>query len=430
MANRITIKRLTAREILDSRGQPTIACTLTVSSGQSYTASVPAGASVGQDEAKELRDNDLSRYGGKGVLSAVNIINQEFSSLLQGHFLSLEKIDSILINHDGTQDKHRYGANTLLAISYAVARAQAAVEGKPLYKFIAEYTGSRIAIPCPLFNLINGGRHVSGAHGIQEYMLFPLKSIFQEQAGALAKTLPEVFAITELLKKQLLKHQEVLGIGDEGGFVSGVTNKDSGAHDIFAFFNQTLAELGLKNNYAYALDAAAEQFYSPEIGHYILGGRHYTPEELALFYQNLSRAYPIRLLEDPFIPQDQISWKFLNQELNQTIVVGDDLTVSHAALIKQKVSQGLVGGVIIKPNQVGTVTEAFAAVEQAREMGIAVIVSHRSGETCDDFIADFAVGVGAGYVKFGACQRSERVAKYNRLLAIEQELSADSEMIL
>jgi len=391
------IKSLKAREILDSRGNPTVEVEL----NGLFLSSVPSGASVGKYEAKELRDKG-KRYAGKGVLKAVKNINEIIAPKIKGkNVLDQKGIDKFLIGLDGTKNKARLGANALLPVSMAVCRAGAEAKGIPLWKHI----GSRSkGFPRPCFNIINGGVHAENDLDIQEFMIIPWLSSFSKslQAGS------EIYhSLGDILSKKF----GVLAVGDEGGFAPPLRSTGQALDFIFQAINLA----GYKNKVKIGLDIAASELYSK--GRYKIEGKPLKREKLVDYYLSLVKKYPIVFLEDPF---DQDDWKGFNL-LSKTgvLIIGDDLLVTNVERIKKAFDQRACKGLLLKMNQIGTVSEAIEAAKLAKSFGWKIIVSHRSGETCDDFIADLAVGISAEYIKTGAPVQGERIAKYNRLLRIE-----------
>lgn len=399
------IKDIKAREILDSRGNPTVEVTITTDKG-SYTSSVPSGASTGKHEAKELRDNK-ERYSGKGVLKAVDNINNKIAPLFIEKYIDLEEADKIMIREDGTKDKSNLGANTILAVSMSLLRVKAAENNMPLYNYIAHYFDFTKKIPKPLFNIINGGAHGAGGVSFQEFMFAPEEDTFSENLHS------AVNFFNKLKVKIIEKYgPSSVNIGDEGGFVPDIKSEE----DVFSLLQET------SNSAKFLIDVASTEFYKN--GKYVLKSKgELTKEELIAFYKNLQQKYNIIGLEDPLHEDDFVGWGELKKELSDLLIVGDDLLVTNTERIEIAAENKSCNAIILKINQIGSISEAVMAVKRAQSLGWKVIVSHRSGETNDDFIADFAVGVGADYIKSGAPQRGERIAKYNRLLKIEECLN-------
>lgn len=404
------IKSIKAKEISDSRGNPTVEVELVTDVG-AFRAAVPSGASTGKYEAKELRDKD-----GKGVKTALENIEKIIAPVLEKeNFSDQEKIDEILIQLDGTEDKSRLGANAILAVSLAASRWLAVQKGIPLYRYIAELAGnnSRLFLLKPCFNVINGGAHTKDGLDFQEFMIVPQEEVFSEN-------LKDAKEIYNELKKIIQQQYGASGtkLGDEGGFVPALKIPEEAIELILT----AAKNLGYKNKVKIILDVAASQFFIENKYKTKMG--EFDQEELAAYYENLIEKYPITGLEDPFAEEDLEGWqnfksKIKNQEL---LIIGDDLLVTNPKRIKMVKERGACNAMILKVNQIGTVTEAIEASKLAKSYDWKIIVSHRSGETEDDFIADFAVGAGAEFIKSGAPFPKERMAKYNRLVKIEEEL--------
>ncbi|MGB9706619.1 MAG: phosphopyruvate hydratase [Microgenomates group bacterium] len=412
------IKDIKAREILDSRGNPTIETTVILENGITAVSSVPSGASVGKYEALELRDNDPSRYNGMGVLKAVANVNE----IIKPKILGIEarnqlEVDKTLILLDETENKSKLGANAILSVSQAVCKAAAAEENVSSFIHIGHLYGlerEKMKIPTPVFNLINGGKHGAGNLDFQEFHIIPSGQKSYSQALQLGEE------IYQAVKRVLIRHGAIHSVGDEGGFAPNLfTNLDA---------LEVLIEAIKEANYIFkqdvflGLDVAAGYFYKE--GKYKIRDKTTpcNPEELIDFYRELTIQYPLLALEDPLYEDDWGGWVKLSETLPQTIVIGDDLLATNKKRVEEAIKRKACSAILVKPNQIGTIAETIEVIKIARQAGWKIIVSHRSGETNDDFIADFAVGVGADYVKFGAPARGERVAKYNRLLAIEEEL--------
>lgn len=416
------ISKVYAREILDSRSTPTIEAVVILDDGNYGVASIPSGASTGSHEALELRDKDPERYMGNGVLTAVNNVNDEISKKIIGmEAKSIEEIDKIMIDLDGTKNKSRLGANAILGVSIAYAKVIAASEKKPLYRYIAEYCQNDQVLfcPIPLFNMINGGRHGAGNLDFQEFFVIPT------HLRKFSQMLESGSTIYGHLKKLLARRGAIHSVGDEGGFAPNLfTNLDA-----FAILNEAITAAGHRPgiDIELGLDLAANSFHKD--GKYVIKDRSSPMEagELIDYLRDLNNQYHLRILEDPIYEDDWNSWKQLTTELGSIVtIVGDDLLVTSPDRTAKAISEKACNSILIKPNQIGTVSEAIQVIRVARAAGWKVVVSHRSGETNDTFISDFAVGVGADYVKFGAPARGERVAKYNRLLAIESEMTLHS----
>lgn len=412
------IKQVYAHEILDSRANPTVETVVILESGEFGVASVPSGSSRGTYEAQELRDADQGRYLGKGVLKAVSHVNNENSKLLTGQdFKSIAELDAMLIKQDGTPNKSNLGANAILSVSLAATKAFANAEKLPLYKYIANITGntSPLFIPSPIFNMINGGKHGAGNLDFQEFHVIPrrIKSFSDQlESGAV---------IYQTIKRLLARRGAIHSVGDEGGFAPNLfTNLDA-----LEILNESIVECHKKPSVdvELSLDVAANTFYKD--GRYTIKDRS-SPMETAEFIEylrDLNNQYHLRLLEDALHEDDWRGWANLTAELgNYVTVVGDDLLATNKDRVAKAINDKCCTGAIIKPNQIGTVSETISVIKQARSAGMKIVVSHRSGETNDTFISDFAVGVGADYAKFGAPARGERVAKYNRFLSIEAEI--------
>lgn len=425
------IKIIKAHEILDSRGNPTIEVDLETDLGI-FSASVPSGASTGTYEAQELRDGG-KRYSGKGVLKAIKNIKEIISPAIKGKDVSKQdRIDKLLIELDGTENKFKLGANAILAVSTAVCRAGAAAQNLPLYQYIAQIfnSSSKLQVPSsklpiPCFNIINGGIHAGNDLAIQEFMVVPGGKSFSEN-------LQRASEIYHNLKKILISsfNKQAINIGDEGGFAPSIS-KTSEALD---FIIKAIADF---SETKIGIDCAASQFFQNEKYH--LDGSQFSKEELLKFYKSLVKRYPIIFFEDPFAEEDWEGWgKILNVKSqmpalhhpsgarigagSNVLIFGDDLTATNPERIRLAYNKKACNGVIIKPNQIGTVSETLKSVRLAKSFGWKIMAAHRSGETCDDFIADLAVGINADFIKAGAPARGERVAKYNRLLKIEEEL--------
>lgn len=399
------IKNITAREILDSRGNPTVEVELETKDGVFY-GKAPSGASTGKYEALELRDGG-DRYQGKGVSEAVEKA-QEIASELEGE--EFPDVDQKLIEMDGTENKSKLGANVILPISMAACKAGAAKEGISVWKFIKKTYEMESGIPRPSFNILNGGTHAGNDLDIQEFMIIPEQESFKEQ---LRKASEVYHVLKGILKSKF--NGLATNVGDEGGFAPPL-HKTSTALDL-------IKEAIDEKNYemSLALDSAASQFHQK--GDYKLEGTVFTQDGLLKFYKKLVEGYDLISLEDPFAEEDWDSFSQITEQLGSEVnIVGDDLLVSNAQRIKKANKKQACNALLLKPNQVGTVSEAVESARLAQSFGWDIMVSHRSGETCDSFISDLAVGIGADFIKAGAPARGERVAKYNQLLRIEEEL--------
>jgi enolase len=403
-----------AREILDSRGNPTVEADVLLESGVMGRAAVPSGASTGSREAIELRDGDAGRYLGKGVLRAVENVNTEISETIIG--LDAEEqafIDRVMIDLDDTENKSRIGANAMLAVSMAVAKAAAEESGLPLYRY---FGGSGpMQMPVPMMNVINGGAHANNNLDIQEFMIMPVGAqSFREalRCGA------EVF---HHLKKLVDKKGYPTTVGDEGGFAPNVSGNDEAIELILAAIEKAGYTPG--QDVVLALDCAASEFYKDGKYHLASEGLELTSAAFADYLATLADKYPIVSIEDGMHEGDWAGWKILTDKLAKKVqLVGDDLFVTNTKILKRGIDEGIANSILIKINQIGTLTETFAAVEMAKRAGYTAVISHRSGETEDSTIADIAVGLNAGQIKTGSLSRSDRIAKYNQLLRIEEDL--------
>lgn len=403
-----------AREILDSRGNPTVECDVLLESGVMGRAAVPSGASTGEKEALELRDNDKQRYLGKGVLQAVENVNNEIAQALIGIDASEQSyIDQIMIDLDGTDNKGRLGANATLAVSLAVARAAAEDAGLPLYRYIGG-VGS-MSMPVPMMNVINGGAHANNSLDIQEFMIMPVGADSFRQAlrcGA------EVF---HHLKKLCNDKGMSTSVGDEGGFVPDLSSHEEAIKLILSAVEKAGYVPG--KDIVLALDCASSEFYKD--GHYALTaeGLNLTSAEFADYLAELVNKYPIVSIEDGMSEHDWDGWKLLTERLGKKVqLVGDDLFVTNPAILNKGITQGLANSLLVKVNQIGTLSETLKAVDLAKRSGYTCVMSHRSGETEDSTIADLSVGTNCMQIKTGSLSRSDRIAKYNQLLRIEEEL--------
>ena len=417
-----TISKIKAREVLDSRGNPTVEVDVVTEDGI-FRAMTPSGASAGQHEALELRDGDKSRYFGKGTLKAVKHVNNNIApKLLKMDCCVQETIDNIMIKLDGTENKDKFGANAILPVSMAVAKAGAASKNIPLYSYIAELFGViPHRIPVPMCNVINGGKHAGQENSIQEHMLMPTGAksfsegirMISETYHHLAKLLKEKFGAGSIL------------IGDEGGFAPPQLTTINDRLDLML---KAVEQAGYGKKMNIALDPASSEFFYD--GTYKIGKKSYSGGELVDFYVNLCKTYPIVSIEDGLAEDDWDSWVEITKKLGDTVqIVGDDLFVTNTKRIKKGIELGAANSVLIKLNQIGTVTETLNAIKMAHDAGWTAVVSHRSGETEDAFIADLVVGTSAGQIKTGAPARSDRNAKYNQLLRIEEEMGEDAEYL-
>ena len=410
-----------AREILDSRGNPTVECD--VSAGGAFgRAAVPSGASTGQREALELRDGDAKRYGGKGVRKAVANVNGEIATTLVGRDLDQRAIDDALLKLDGTPTKSRLGANALLSVSMAAARAAAAASGQPLYRSLAQMYGATSAdatvLPAPMMNILNGGAHADSSVDFQEFMVMPLGSpTFAEAVRAGT----EIFhALRAILKKA----GHSTGVGDEGGFAPNLRSNREALDVVLEAIGKT--GLGAGRDVFIALDVASSELWDE--GKYVFkksGEPTRTPEQMVELYADWVREYPIISIEDGVAEGDWSGWQLLTRTLGDRIqLVGDDVFVTNPEILRKGIAEGVGNAILVKLNQIGTVSETLDAIRMARDARYATIISHRSGETEDSTIADLAVATSAGQIKTGSASRSDRTAKYNQLLRIEQELGS------
>jgi enolase len=414
------IQGVRALEILDSRGYPTISAEVTLEGGVRGEAAVPSGASTGVHEAVELRDGDAKRFFGKGVLKAVANANGEIAGAVKGLDAGkLQLLDEKLIALDGTPNKGRLGANAILAVSMAAARAEANSVKLPLYAFLRKAYGlpeDRWILPTPLFNVINGGKHADSGLDVQEFMCVPTESkSFSDALRAGAE-------IYQALKKKLAAMKMTTAVGDEGGFAPQLKNHVA-ALDVLT---ESIAAAGYAGKVRISLDAAASEFYKD--GKYVLEGQPHTAEQLSDVYAQWAQTYGFASLEDPLAEDDWAGWKALTAKLGERLrIIGDDLFVTNPERLARGIKEKAGNAILIKLNQIGTLTETVAAVRLAQKSGFSAVISHRSGETEDAFIADLAVALNAGAIKTGAPCRSERLAKYNRLLQIEAALAGKAE---
>jgi len=410
------IKSIKAKEVLDSRRNPTIKVNLLTDKGL-FIAMVPSGASTGKYEALELRDKDSKRYSGKGVLKAINNINKIIAlKLINKNPKNQEQIDNLMIKLDNTKNKSNLGANAILAVSMAVCRAGAAEKNIPLYKHIQELSKTKkLKLPIPQLNIINGGRHAGIKNDIQEHMIMPVKAKSFKQA--MQMSLKTFQALKSLIKKEF-KIKKIL-IGDEGGFVLKIKSVEQRLELIL----RAIEKAGYKpgKEIFLALDSAASEFYKNKI--YTLNSKKYNSIQLIEFYKNLINEFPIISIEDSFDQDDWQSFKKLTKKLGNKIqITGDDLLVTNSQKIKKAIKLKAVNSVLIKINQIGTITETIKAINLTKKNNFTSVISHRSGETKDSFIADLAVGTASSQIKSGAPNKPERLAKYNRIMEIEKEL--------
>ena len=418
--NAIEIKDIVAREILDSRGNPTIEADVILANGVVGRAAAPSGASTGSREALELRDGDQSRYLGKGVKKAVANVNSQIrSALLDKDVTAQSKLDKVLIDLDGTENKANLGANATLAVSLAIARAAAVAKNLPLHQYIANLRGqTALTMPVPMMNILNGGAHADNTVDIQEFMIEPVGfNSFSESLRAGT----EIFhSLKSVLKAQGLN----TAVGDEGGFAPNLRSNE----EAITVIMQAIEKAGYKagQDIYLALDCASSEFYKD--GQYVLAGegnKAFDSQGFADYLANLVRQYPIISIEDGLDESDWDGWAYLTKQLGDKVqLVGDDLFVTNPKILKEGIDKHIANAILIKFNQIGTLTETLDAIYLAKENGYATVISHRSGETEDSTIADLAVGTAAGQIKTGSLCRSDRVAKYNQLLRIEQQVTA------
>ena len=413
-ANMSTIDKVIAREILDSRGNPTLEVEVALDGGFTGRAAVPSGASTGQHEAIELRDGDKSRYNGKGVLKAVANVNDIIANAITGmSAVDQEALDRKLIDLDGTPDKSRLGANAMLGVSLAVAYAAASEQNMPLYRYIKQ--ADNYTLPVPMMNILNGGRHAANSTDLQEFMVMPVG------AASFSRAMQMGTEVYHALKKVLKDRGLNTNVGDEGGFAPSLPSNKDAVEAILAAIESTGYKPG-KDIYI-ALDPASSELYKD--GCYVLEreGKTLTSAEMVEFYVKWVAEYPIISIEDGMAEDDWDGWRLITEKLGDKIqLVGDDLYVTNVTRLSQGIKTRASNSILIKLNQIGTLTETIEAIKMAQQAGWTAVVSHRSGETEDTTIADLAVGMNTGQIKTGAPCRSERTAKYNRLLYIEEEL--------
>ena len=405
------IKEVHAREILDSRGNPTVEVDMTLDNNITRTASVPSGASTGSREALELRDNDKKRYNGKGVLNAVRNVNEVIRPALLGKHADQASVDKLLIELDGTENKSKLGANAMLGVSLACLKCLAASENKELYEYVS---GKSVSLPVPMINIINGGKHAVNNIDIQEFMIVPVVKTMHERIRAGAEVFHE-------LKNLLVKNNFNVGVGDEGGFAPNLENNAMALE----FIVEAIKKAGYKpgEDIFIALDVAASETYNKETKTYSIDGRNLTSKELIAYYQELLKRYPILSIEDPFFEDDFDTLKEFTALVGDKImIVGDDYFVTNEKYLQKGIDMHAGNAILLKANQIGTVTEMTKTILLAKKHNYKTIISHRSGETEDTFIADLAVGMSIPFIKSGSMCRGERIAKYNRLLRIEEKI--------
>ena len=414
--NNLEITKVVGREILDSRGNPTVEAEVTLADGTVARGTAPSGASTGEFEALELRDGDKSRYLGKGVLKAVKNINTIIQDTVKGLDASdIYAVDKAMITADGTKDKSKLGANAILAVSIATSRAAATSLGVPLYKFLGGISGNRL--PVPMMNILNGGAHAANTVDVQEFMIMPVGATSFREA---LRWCAEVFhALASLLKSKGL----ATSVGDEGGFAPNLASDEEAIQYILQAVENAVYEP--KKDFMIAMDAASSEWKGEKKGEYVLpkSGQKFTSRELIDHWKNLIEKYPIVSIEDALDEEDWEGWQVLTKELGDKVqLVGDDLFVTNTERLSKGIEMGCGNSILIKLNQIGSVSETLEAIKMAHKAGYTAISSHRSGETVDTTIADLAVALNTCQIKTGAPSRSERVAKYNQLLRIEEEL--------
>jgi enolase len=418
------IKKIEALEILDSRGNPTVQAKITLENGLSAKAGIPSGASTGTHEALELRDGDQSRYGGKGVLKAVANINGPLNDLLKGQTIgNLQEIDRLMLSADGTANKSKFGANAILGVSLAAARLGALVKGESLYQYLRNIYGLNYSdwrLPVPLANIINGGRHADNNLDCQEFWIIPQGIKDYPQA---LRACAEIFHV---LAKELKKKNYSTNVGDEGGYAPQVASAD----EAWEAMLQAITTAGYRpgQDVWLGMDVGSSEFYDDAKGLYDLKaeGKSFRTPELIEYYKGWLQKYPLAVIEDALAEDDWDGWRALTADSvikeKQTVLIGDDLFVTNPQRLQRGIDEKVANAILIKLNQIGSVTETIETIKLAQAHGYQIAISHRSGETVDDFIADLAVAVRADFIKTGATSRGERVAKYNRLLEIHQEL--------
>ncbi|MEJ2142606.1 MAG: phosphopyruvate hydratase [Gammaproteobacteria bacterium] len=418
-ASSTEIKTIIGREIIDSRGNPTVEADVVLISGVIGRAAVPSGASTGAREALELRDNDAKRFGGKGVLKAVEHINTVIRDALIGKDASDQKaIDRIMLDLDGTDFKSKLGANALLAVSMATAHAAANAQGKPLYEYLQTDDGFKM--PVPMMNIINGGEHADNSVDLQEFMIMPVG------AKSMAEAIRMGAEVFHALKKVLSKQGMNTSVGDEGGFAPDLPSNESAIKVIL----EAIANAGYKagDDIMIAIDAASSEFYKDGEYHLESEGKVLSSSEFIDILEDWVNKYPIISIEDGLAEDDWDGWKELTDRLGKKVqLVGDDLFVTNTAIFKEGIDKGIANSILIKVNQIGTLTETLDAIDMAKKAGYTAVVSHRSGETEDTTIADLAVATSSGQIKTGSMSRSDRVAKYNQLLRIAEQLGDKAE---
>ena len=420
MAVKMTITRIHAREILDSRGNPTIETEVTVeteTTGKKSTAraAAPSGASTGEFEAIELRDGG-ERYGGNGVQQAVENVNTRIAKALIGrNVLRQENLDALMLELDGTENKGKLGANAILSVSLACAKAAAKALQMPLYRYVGGVNA--VTIPVPMINILNGGAHSDNNLDVQEFMILPIG------ADSITEGIRWCAEVYHHLKKLLKNRGLSVAVGDEGGFAPNIANEEEAIQLIMEAITKAGYSCGRGKQFMISLDAAASEWKGNALGEYYLpkSGKRYTTDELIVHWEKMLRRFPIYSIEDPLDEEDWDGWKRLTEKVgDKVILVGDDLFVTNPVRLNKGISMGCGNAILIKPNQIGTLSETMEAIRMAKEHGYETIMSHRSGETEDTTIADLSVGLGSDLIKTGAPCRGERTAKYNRLIRIEE----------
>jgi len=419
----VKILAVHGRQILDSRGNPTVEAEVRLEDGALGRAAVPSGASTGEHEAIELRDGDKHHYLGKGVLKAVAHINTAIADAVAGMDATDQRaIDRRMIEADGTPNKSKLGANAILAVSMAAARAAAAAAGQPLYRYLQPHSSAGVAgtLPVPMMNILNGGAHADNSVDVQEFMVMPIG------APSFHEALRWGVEVFHHLKAVLKKNGYSTAVGDEGGFAPNLKSNEEALDRLL----EAITAAGYKpgEQIAIALDPASSEFYDRALKKYLFkksDGSARTSEQMAEFWSRWARQYPIVSIEDGFAEDDWEGWKLFTKQVGSKLqLVGDDVFVTNPKIFARGISEGVANAILIKLNQIGTVTETIEAVEMARRAKYAAVISHRSGETEDAFIADFAVAMGTGQIKTGSASRTDRIAKYNQLLRIEEELGS------
>jgi len=414
------IEKIYAREILDSRGNPTIEVDVITRSGHLGRSAVPSGASTGEHEAIELRDMDEKRYLGKGVRKAVNNINTIIREALNGlNVIEQTEIDKLMIRLDGTENKSNLGANALLGVSMAVAHAGSKVSDMPLYSYIGNNNSN--LLPMPMMNILNGGSHANNSVDIQEFMIIPFG------ANTFSEALQMGTEIFHHLKSVLISKNMTTAVGDEGGFAPDLSSNDEAIEVIL----ESIIKTGLKpgSDIFIALDVAASELFEDNRYNLISENKKLETDEMIEYLSNLVNNYPIISIEDGLHEDDWAGWSKLTSQLGENVqIVGDDLTVTNKLRLKQAIDENSINAILIKLNQIGTVTETIQAIEMARDAGLGAIISHRSGETEDTTIADLSVAMGMGQIKTGSTSRTDRICKYNQLLRIEDELGINAKL--